>query len=399
MPPVTFTVQNRLPNGLQSGPKFNWRRHRWQFNRRRPARKSNRATAFPTSAAATDIPLSDATVSRFLLDTVAPIPGSSRASRSASRTSAGRGASSPMKSTSSRAACSRSACEAGDRVGIWSPNRVEWLLTQFATARIGAGPGQHQSGLPAGRARIRAEQGRLQGADRGRAVQDVEVSGDAADARARTRRRASRARCMPRSCPTLRIVIRMGDAKTPGMLNFGEVMARGRDRLDTAHARRARSHARRHDADQHPVHQRHDRQSEGRDADASQRRQQRALSSRMAMRSDRERLAVHPGAAVSLLRHGAGGARAACRRARRWCSRARRSIPPRRSRPCREERCTALHGVPTMFIAELDHPRLRAVRPVVAAHRHHGRLAVPDRDDEARRRARCTCARSRSPTA
>ncbi|MGU7785340.1 AMP-binding protein [Burkholderia sp. PU8-34] len=26
----------------------------------------------------------------------------------------------------------------GDRVGIWSPNRVEWLLVQFATARIGA---------------------------------------------------------------------------------------------------------------------------------------------------------------------------------------------------------------------------------------------------------------------
>jgi fatty-acyl-CoA synthase len=26
----------------------------------------------------------------------------------------------------------------GDRVGIWSPNRVEWCLTQFATARMGA---------------------------------------------------------------------------------------------------------------------------------------------------------------------------------------------------------------------------------------------------------------------
>jgi len=26
----------------------------------------------------------------------------------------------------------------GDRVGIWSPNRAEWLITQFATARLGA---------------------------------------------------------------------------------------------------------------------------------------------------------------------------------------------------------------------------------------------------------------------
>ena len=27
--------------------------------------------------------------------------------------------------------------EKGDRVGVWSPNRHEWVLTQFATARIG----------------------------------------------------------------------------------------------------------------------------------------------------------------------------------------------------------------------------------------------------------------------
>ena len=26
----------------------------------------------------------------------------------------------------------------GDRVGIWAPNREEWLFTQFGTARIGA---------------------------------------------------------------------------------------------------------------------------------------------------------------------------------------------------------------------------------------------------------------------
>src|SRR5207302_4678261 len=26
----------------------------------------------------------------------------------------------------------------GDRVGIWSPNRYEWVVAQYATARIGA---------------------------------------------------------------------------------------------------------------------------------------------------------------------------------------------------------------------------------------------------------------------
>ena len=36
-----------------------------------------------------------------------------------------------------RALLASGVCQ-GDRVGIWSPNRFEWVLTQFATARIGA---------------------------------------------------------------------------------------------------------------------------------------------------------------------------------------------------------------------------------------------------------------------
>ena len=40
-----------------------------------------------------------------------------------------------------------------------------------------------------------------------------------------------------------------------------------------------------------------------------------------------------------------------------------------------DERCTSLYGVPTMFIAELDLPDFARLRPVVAAHRDHGRLA------------------------
>ena len=27
--------------------------------------------------------------------------------------------------------------QAGERLGIWSPNRAEWVVTQFATARLG----------------------------------------------------------------------------------------------------------------------------------------------------------------------------------------------------------------------------------------------------------------------
>jgi fatty-acyl-CoA synthase len=41
------------------------------------------------------------------------------------------------------------------------------------------------------------------------------------------------------------------------------------------------------------------------------------------------------------------------------------------------ERCTSLYGVPTMFIGELEHPPLPGLRLQLATHRHHGRLALP----------------------
>ena len=47
-------------------------------------------------------------------------------------------ASSGSRSTARRARCSPAACSKGDRVGIWSPNRYEWVVLQYATARIGA---------------------------------------------------------------------------------------------------------------------------------------------------------------------------------------------------------------------------------------------------------------------
>src|SRR5262245_50818554 len=32
----------------------------------------------------------------------------------------------------------RAGIAAGDRVGIWSPNCLEWMLVQYATAKVGA---------------------------------------------------------------------------------------------------------------------------------------------------------------------------------------------------------------------------------------------------------------------
>ena len=48
--------------------------------------------------------------------------------------------------------------------------------------------------------------------------------------------------------------------------------------------------------------------------------------------------------------------------ARRWSFRTKVSTPRPRSRPSRAERCTAIYGVPTMFIAELEHPTLPPAR-------------------------------------
>jgi fatty-acyl-CoA synthase len=42
----------------------------------------------------------------------------------------------------------------GDRIGIWSQNNAEWVLTQFATAKAGLILVNIQSGLPPARAGV-----------------------------------------------------------------------------------------------------------------------------------------------------------------------------------------------------------------------------------------------------
>ena len=138
-------------------------------------------------------------------------------------------------------------------------------------------------------------------------------------------------------------------------------------------------------SDQHPVHVRHHRVSQGRHADPPQHPEQRLLC-RRGDAARRGRPGVHPGAALSLLRHGAGQPRLPD--ARRGDGVSGRGV--RSAGHARSGRRRALHRA--AWGADDVHrrdgpPRFRPVRSVVAAHRDHGRQPVPDRGHEARGRA------------
>ncbi len=121
----------------------------------------------------------------------------------------------------------------GDRLGIWSPNRAEWLVTQFATARVGIvlvniNPAyrlaelEYALNIAGCRAIVSAE--RLKTSKYLEMLQTLapELASSAPGALKAAR------------LPALQFVIRMGDATTPGMLNYAAVVERGRAALDTA---------------------------------------------------------------------------------------------------------------------------------------------------------------------
>jgi fatty-acyl-CoA synthase len=127
----------------------------------------------------------------------------------------------------------------GDRVGIWSPNRWEWLVTQFATARVGIilvniNPAYRMAELDYAlnkvgcRALVTAA--RFKSSDYLGMLTKLapELAG------------AEPGKLKSARLPRLEIVIRVGEDNTPGMFNFGDVLAMaGRDeyeRLDAISA-------------------------------------------------------------------------------------------------------------------------------------------------------------------
>ncbi|MDF1832622.1 MAG: AMP-binding protein [Porticoccaceae bacterium] len=114
----------------------------------------------------------------------------------------------------------------GDRVGIWAPNCYEWCLTQFATAKIGAilvciNPAYRLYELEYALNKVQC-----------RAIISAEAFKSSCYLDMLCELAPELASCEPgqlRSAkfPSLETVIRMGEAQTPGMFNFDEVCAMG----------------------------------------------------------------------------------------------------------------------------------------------------------------------------
>jgi fatty-acyl-CoA synthase len=105
--------------------------------------------------------------------------------------------------------------ERGDRVGIWSPNNSEWALAQFATAKAGlvlvnVNPAYRRSELEYAMNKVECKALIL--APALKTSNYLEIVDDLVKAR---------------KLPHLKTIIRLGKDRTPGMLNFDDVAQAG----------------------------------------------------------------------------------------------------------------------------------------------------------------------------
>jgi fatty-acyl-CoA synthase len=122
--------------------------------------------------------------------------------------------------------------EPGERVGIWSQNNLEWTLTQFATAKAGLvlvniNPAYRRSELEYALNKVSCRALILSPSFK--SSDYLAMLADLAPELAHCEAGLLRAHKLP----SLEIVIRMGHAHTAGMLNFDDLLVSpGRDELD-----------------------------------------------------------------------------------------------------------------------------------------------------------------------
>ncbi len=241
----------------------------------------------------------------------------------------------------------------GERVGIWAPNCYEWCLTQYATAKVGAimvciNPAyrlyeleyalnkvQCRSIITAVRFKTSDYLGMLR-----------ELAPELEDCRP--------GHLQSEKLPHLRAVIRMGEGVSPGMFNFGEVCDLGGD-AERARLAELASELAPEDA----INIQFTSGTTGNPKGATL--THRNILNNGKLVGDGMRLTEHDRLCIPApLYHCFGmvmGSLACITHGSAAIFPADAFEPETALAAVAEERCTALHGVPTMFIAELDHPR------------------------------------------
>jgi fatty-acyl-CoA synthase len=251
----------------------------------------------------------------------------------------------------------------GDRVGIWAPNRPEWVLAQYATARLGIilvniNPAYRLAELEYAlnkvgcRAVITAPA--FKTSQYLQMLQTLAPEMAAMPAGEPQRLRSAR-------LPSLELVIRMGntptapptEGRTPGTLHFADVLAMG-DAAAVAQARAIGTTLGCHD----PINIQFTSGTTGNPKGATLTHHNIVNNARyvaMGMKlTERDKLAIPVplyhcfGMVMSSLSCTVTGAT--------MVYPGEGFDPGATLAAVHEERCTALHGVPTMFIAELGHP-------------------------------------------
>lgn len=232
----------------------------------------------------------------------------------------------------------------GDRVGIWSPNRAEWLITQFATARIGAilvsiNPAYRLSELEYALNKVGVSvlvsAAAFKSSNYLGMLQNLGVGSQHG---------------LPR-LPHLRLVIRLGEEPTAAMLNWATVIELGAHHIAALPADSALRSG-------EPINIQFTSGTTGAPKGATLTHHNivnnaRAVAACMSL-DERDSLCIPVplyhcfGMVLSVL--------ACVSRGAKMVFPGEGFDPQATLAAVQAERCTALHGVPTMFIAELNHP-------------------------------------------